>query len=347
MIRAHGYAAHEPGGALVPFAFTRRDPGPGDVVLRITHCGICHSDERAVSGWMPSAFPLVPGHEIIGEVTAVGADVRRFRGGDRAGVGCLVDSCRACPACDAGDEHACHQRATPTYGGRDRITGEPTQGGYADVLVVDERYALRVPSALDPAGAAPLLCAGITTYSPLRHWGVGPGHVVGVAGLGGLGHLGVKFAKAFGAEVVVLTTSAGKAAAAIELGADRVVVSTSREQMRAAAGSLDFLLDTVSAPHDVNAYLSTLRRDGTLCLLGIPAEPFGITALRLIGGRRSLTGSAIGGIRETQEMLGFCAEHGISTDVELIRPDRIGEAFDRMLHSDVRYRFVLDLGSPN
>jgi alcohol dehydrogenase (NADP+) len=346
MITTHGYAVLERGEKLTPFTFARREPGPADVVLALTHCGVCHTDLHfAQDSWGISSFPLVPGHEIVGRVTAVGADVVRFRVGDLAAVGTVIDSCRECPPCVAGDEHACERQATLAHGSVERGSGAPTYGGYCDTYVVDERFALRIPARLDPAAAAPLLCAGITTYSPLRHWSVGPGTDVGVVGLGGLGHMAVKFASALGARVVLFTTSAVKAEGAARLGADEVVLSRSDDAMQAQAGRLDFVLDTVSADHDLGTYLSVLRRDGTLCLVGSPVSPAPISAMQLQMNRRRIAGSMTGGLRETQEMLDFCGEHGITADIELITIDQVDRAYERMVRGDVRYRFVIDLAS--
>ncbi|HVV29390.1 MAG TPA: NAD(P)-dependent alcohol dehydrogenase [Mycobacteriales bacterium] len=346
MVASHGYAFFEQGGAPQPFSFERRDPGPQDVVIDITHCGICHSDKHFVDNdWKASKYPLVPGHEIIGTVREVGAAVTGFQPGDLAGIGCLVDSCRECEPCRQGQEQACEQRGTATYNGVERGTGRPTYGGYSNNYVVDERFALRIPATIDPAAAAPLLCAGITTYSPLRHWGVEAGQTVGVVGLGGLGHMAVKFASAFGARVVLFTTSPGKADDARRLGADEVVVSTERSSMKTLRGSLDFILDTVSAPHDLNSYLALLRRDATMCLVGMPESPSPVAAAMLVGGRKRLAGSAIGGLPETQEMLDFCGSHGIASDIEQIAVDGIADAHERMVRGDVKYRFVIDMGT--
>lgn len=341
-----GYAAMEQGARLEPFVFERREPGPKDVLLELTHCGICHSDLHAVNNdWKGSRYPLVPGHEVIGQVAAIGSDVTRLAVGDTAAIGCLVDSCRACEPCLAGEEQACEKWPTGTYNSTDRVSGLPTYGGYSDSYVVDEAFALRVSSSLDPAAAAPLLCAGITTWSPLRHWQVGPGMTVGVVGLGGLGHMGVKFARAFGAHVVVFTTSPAKVEAAVALGADEVVLSTDRQAVKAWRGRLDFVFDTVSAEHDLTPYLGLLRRDGTMCLVGMPATPAPVSAMVLAAGRKRLSGSIIGGLRETQEMLDFCAEHRLTADVEVIRIDDVQQAFARMERGDVKYRFVIDLSS--
>jgi alcohol dehydrogenase (NADP+) len=336
----------EAGGILVPFEFSRRDAGPRDVLLEVTHCGVCHSDLHYVNNdWGYSRYPLVPGHEIVGRVVSVGEEVTKVRPGEVAAIGCIVDSCRECAACKDGEEQDCAQRPTLTYGDTERGSDRPTYGGYSANYVVDEHFALRVPDALDPAAAAPLLCAGITTYSPLRRWQVGPGTRVGVVGLGGLGHMAIKFAAAFGAEVVVLTTSPDKVEDARALGASDVVVSSDRPQMKAHRASLDFILDTVSAPHDVAAELALLRNDGTLCLVGMPDAPMSVPATALVSGRKRLAGSAIGGIEQTQEMLEFCGARGIGADVELIGVDDIEGAYARMAAGKVRYRSVIDLTS--
>jgi len=347
MPSALGYAAHDATAPLAPWRFERRDVGPRDVRIQILYCGICHSDLHTVRGeWGPINYPQVPGHEIVGRVERVGAEVTAFKAGDLVGVGCMVDSCQACDACREGIEQYCEQGFTGTYGGTEKETGRPTQGGYADSIVVDQGFVLRVPHGLDPAAAAPLLCAGITTYSPLREFGAGPGKRVGVVGLGGLGHMAVKLAKAMGAAVSLFTTSPNKADDARRLGASDVIVSRDPEHMARAANSLDLILDTVSAPHDIDALLGTLRRDGTLVLLGGSPEahpspgPF-----TFIMRRRRLAGSLIGGIRETQEMLDFCAEHGFGADVEVIPVGRIDEAYDRMLRGDVKYRFTIDMAT--
>ena len=346
MITSFGYAALSPGAELALYEFERRDPGAEDVVLDLLFCGMCHSDLHFVNNdWGISKYPLVPGHEIVGRVRSVGADVTKFAVGDLAGIGCLVDSCRVCAPCKSGEEQACLDRATPTYGGYERGTRTPTYGGYSTNYVVSERFALNIPAGLDPAGAAPLLCAGITTYSPLRHWGVGPGQRVGVVGIGGLGHMAIKFGAAFGAEVVVLTTSPSKADDARRLGAHDVIVSSDRDALRKYRGSLDFILDTVSAEHDVNGELALLQRDGTLCLVGMPEKPTPIAAMPLVSGRRRIAGSAIGGLPETQEMLDFCAEHDIRADVELVGIGDVQAAYDRMTRGMVKYRSVIDLAT--
>ena len=345
MISATGYAAHDATSPLEPWTFERRDPGPRDVRIDIAYCGICHSDLHTVRGeWGGIAYPQVPGHEIVGRVSAVGGVVEQWKVGDLVGVGCMVDSCQSCASCGDGLEQYCEQGFTGTYGGTEKETGRPTQGGYATTIVVDERFVLRIPDGLDPAAAAPLLCAGITTYSPLREWDVGVGSRVGVVGIGGLGHMAVKLANAMGAEVTAFTTSPAKEADARRLGARDVVVSRDAGQMAAAAGRFDLIIDTVGAPHDVPALMSTLRRDGTLVLLGGSPEPHPSPApFAFIMGRRRMAGSLIGGIRETQEMLDFCAEHDTPADIELIEPDQINDAYERMLRGDVKYRFVIDL----
>jgi uncharacterized zinc-type alcohol dehydrogenase-like protein len=326
----------------------RRDPAERDVQIEILFCGICHSDLHSVrnewSQFMPTVYPIVPGHEIVGRVTQVGSAVTKYKPGDLAAVGCLVDSDRTCPSCQAGFEQFC-PNMTLTFNSPDKHLGGVTYGGYSDSIVVDERFVLGIPSNLDLAGAAPLLCAGITTYSPMRHWGVCEGKKVGVVGLGGLGHMGVKFARAFGAHVVVFTTSPGKKEDALRLGADEVVVSRNANEMQKHAGSFDFILDCVSAEHDINAYLNLLRLDGTLTLVGAPAKPLAVAAFGLIMGRRSLAGSAIGGLPETQEMLDFCSKHNITADVEVIPIQKVNEAYERLLKSDVKYRFSIDMAS--
>src|SRR5881396_2654341 len=343
-----GYAAHSAAAPLVPFTFERREPGPHDVQIGILYCGICHSDLHQArnewSGVMPTVYPCVPGHEIVGRVTKVGSAVSKFKFGDLAAVGCMVDSDRVCPECQAGLEQFC-PNMTLTYNSPDKRLGGVTYGGYSDSVVVDERFVLHVPSNLNVAGAAPLLCAGITTYSPMRHWGVSKGKKVGVVGLGGLGHMAVKFAHAFGAHVVVFTTSPGKKEDALRLGADDVVVSRNADEMKKHAGSFDFILDAVSADHDINAYINLLGVDGNLTLVGAPAEPLAVPAFSLIGRRRSFSGSMIGGIPETQEMLDFCGTHNITADVEVIPIQKVNEAYERLLKSDVKYRFSIDMVS--
>lgn len=346
MIKSIGYAATSSTSPLAPWHFERRDPQPSDIELEILFCGVCHSDLHVVrSDWGPSKYPCVPGHEIVGRVLRVGSGVSKFKVGDIAAVGCMVDSCRVCANCRDGEEQFCEKGAVMTYGGREKHTGGITYGGYSSNIVVDEAFTLRVPANLDLAATAPLLCAGITTFSPLRHWKVGPGQKVGVVGLGGLGHMAVKFARAFGAHVVLFTTSPGKKDDALALGAHEVVVSKDRDAMRAHRSSFDFILDTVSAPHDINVYLALLRRDGTLCQVGLPPEALPVQVFSLTALRRSFAGSFIGGIAETQEMLDFCGEHNIVSDIELIPIQKINEAYERLEKSDVKYRFVIDMAS--
>jgi uncharacterized zinc-type alcohol dehydrogenase-like protein len=342
--------AYSTSGASVPLSaavIERRQPTPTDVRIQIQFCGVCHSDLHfARNEWGFTQYPAVPGHEIVGRVTAVGSSVKKFKVGDTVGVGCLVDSCRTCPNCRSGLEQYCDAGMQGgTYGGTEKYLGTPTLGGYSQSIVVTEDFVLRIPANLNLAAAAPLLCAGITTYSPLRHWKVGPGQKVGIVGLGGLGHMGVKFARAFGAHVVLFTTSPGKAADAKRLGAHEVVISTDSAQMAAQAGSFDFILDAVSAIHDLNAYFGLLKRDGNLVLVGAPDKPLPVAAFQLIMRRRSFSGSLIGGLPETQEMLDFCGQHNITCDIEMIRMDEINSAYERMLRSDVKYRFVIDMAS--
>jgi alcohol dehydrogenase (NADP+) len=348
MYNAKAYSAASATSPLASTMIPRRDPTERDVHIEILFCGICHSDLHQVrnewSNVMPTVYPCVPGHEIVGRVTRVGAAVTKFKPGDLAAVGCMVDSDCTCPECQAGLEQFC-PNMTLTYNSPDKHLGDVTYGGYSDSVVVDEHFVLRVPSNLDLAGAAPLLCAGITTYSPMRHWDVGKGKKVGVVGLGGLGHMGVKFAHALGAHVVVFTTSPNKKEDALRLGADEVVVSRNVEEMQKHARSFDFILDAVSADHDINAYLQLLRRDGNVTLVGAPQKPLAVSAFGLLFGRRSLSGSPIGGIPETQEMLDFCGKHNITADVEVIPIQKVNEAYDRLLKSDVKYRFSIDMGS--
>jgi uncharacterized zinc-type alcohol dehydrogenase-like protein len=340
------YAAQSATTPLSPFNLQRRDPGPHDVQIEILFCGVCHSELHTARGeWGGTVYPCVPGHEIIGRVTKVGAHVKKFKEGDIAGVGCLVDSCRSCANCEDHQEQFCEQGPIFTYNAPDKHLGGRTYGGYSQNIVVDEAFVLQVPSNLDLAAAAPLLCAGITTYSPLRHFKVGKGQKVGVVGLGGLGHMGVKLAKAFGAHVVVFTTSQSKVKDALRLGADDVVLSTDAEAMKKHSNSFHFILDTVAAKHDINAYLMLLRREGTLTQVGAPPEPLEVDVFNLIFGRRNFSGSLIGGLKETQEMLDFCGEHNITSDIELIPIQKINEAYDRLLKSDVKYRFVIDMAS--
>jgi uncharacterized zinc-type alcohol dehydrogenase-like protein len=346
MYSTKAYAAQSAKSPLAPFSFERRDPKPTDVQIDILFCGVCHSDLHTARGeWGSTKYPCVPGHEIVGRVVKVGRGVKDFREGDLAAVGCMVDSCRTCEHCKEGLEQFCSNGATFTYNSDDEHTGGHAFGGYSKSIVVDQTFVLRISDKLDLAGTAPLLCAGITTYSPLRRWNAGKGKKVGVVGLGGLGHMGVKFASAFGAHVVLFTTSPGKTEDARKLGADEVVLSKSEDEMNKHARSFDFILDTVSANHDINAYLSLLKRDGTLTLVGAPPNPVPVQAFSLIAPRRQLAGSLIGGIPETQEMLDFCAEHGIVSDIEMISIDKINEAYERMLKSDVKYRFVIDMAS--
>jgi uncharacterized zinc-type alcohol dehydrogenase-like protein len=348
MFHAKAYSAASETSPLAATRIPRRDPGATDVQIEILFCGICHSDLHTVRNeWksvMPTAYPCVPGHEIVGRVTKVGSGVTRFKAGDLAGVGCLVDSDGTCPECEAHHEQFC-PKAVFTYNGPDRHLGGVTFGGYSDGVVVDERFVLRVPSNLTLAGAAPLLCAGITTWSPMRRQGVTKGKKVGVVGLGGLGHMGVKFARALGAHVVVFTTTPAKTEDALRLGAHEVVVSRNAGEMARHAGSFDFILDTISADHDLNGFLHLLRRDGNLTLVGAPEKPLPVSSFGLIFGNKSLSGSLIGGIRETQEMLDFCGQHGITADVEVIPMQKVNEAYERMLRSDVKYRFSIDMAS--
>ena len=346
MLPTLSYAASSAKAPLAPYRFERRDPRDKDVVIEILYCGVCHSDLHTVRDeWGKGEYPIVPGHEIVGRVTAVGKGVSKFKVGDMAGVGCMVDSCRECASCKEDLEQFCEKGATFTYVGKDRHDGSVTQGGYSSQIVVDEAFTLHISDKLDPAAAAPLLCAGITTYSPLKHWKIGKGSKVGVVGLGGLGHMALKLAHAFGATVVQFTTSESKREDAMRLGADEVVLSNNAEQMNAHAGTFDFILDTVSAKHDLDVYLRMLKREGTMTLVGVPDKPAELAAGALIFGRRSLAGSLIGGIAETQEMLDFCAENGIVSDIEKINIQDINEAYERMLKSDVKYRFVIDMAS--
>jgi alcohol dehydrogenase (NADP+) len=348
MYKSKAYSAASSTSPMASTTITRRDPTEHDVQIEILFCGMCHSDlHQVLNEWkevMPTVYPCVPGHEIVGRVTKVGSAVTKFKVGDLAAVGCMVDSDGTCPECKAGMELFC-PNLTLTYNFPDKHTGAVTYGGYSDSIVVDQRFVLRVPANLNLAGAAPLLCAGITTYSPLRRNNVGKGKKVGVVGLGGLGHMGVKFAHAFGAHVVVFTTSASKKEDALRLGADEVVISRNADEMLKHAGSFDFILDAVSADHDINAYLNLLHRDGNLTLVGAPEKPFPISAFGLIMGRRSLSGSMIGTVAETQEMLDFCGKHNITSNVEVIPMQKVNEAFARMLKSDVKYRFSIDMAS--
>ena len=348
MFNAKAYSAASATSPLASSTIPRRDPTEHDVQIEILFCGICHSDlHYARDEWhsvMPTVYPCVPGHEIVGRVTQVGSAVTKFKPGDLAGVGCLVDSDHTCPNCQNGLEQLCPNQ-TLTYGSPDKHLGGVTYGGYSDNIVVDERFVLRVPANLDLAGVAPLLCAGITTYSPIRRWGDIKGKKVGVVGLGGLGHMGVKFARAFGAHVVVFSTSPSKKEDALRLGADEVIISTNADEMQKHAGTFDLILDTIAADHDINAYINMLGSDGNITLVGAPEKPLAVSAFSLIFGRRSLSGSLIGGIAETQEMLDFCAEHNITSDVEVIPIQKINEAYERLVKSDVEYRFSIDMAS--
>jgi uncharacterized zinc-type alcohol dehydrogenase-like protein len=348
MYRAKAYSAGSATSPLASATIPRRDPINQDVQIEILYCGICHSDLHQVrnqwSGVMPTVYPCVPGHEIVGRVTKVGSAVTKFKAGDLAAVGCMVDSDRTCHECQAGLEQFC-PNFTLTYNFPDKHLGGVTYGGYSDSIVVDQRFVLLVPSNLDRAGVAPLLCAGITTYSPMRHWGVTKGKKVGVVGLGGLGHMGVKFAHALGAHVVVFTTSSNKKEDALRLGADEVVISRNADEMQKHTGSFDFILDAVSADHDIGAYINLLGRDSNITLVGAPEKPLAVSAFSLIMGRRSLSGSPIGGIAETQEMLDFCGQRNITSDVEVIPIQKVNEAYERLLKSDVKYRFSIDMAS--
>ena len=346
MFNAKAYSVTSATAPLAPATILRREPGPLDVQIQILFCGICHTDVHIVRNeWHGTTYPCVPGHEILGRVVKVGPGVTKFKPGDLAAVGCMVDSCRTCENCRDGYEQFCTSGPTFTYNAPDKHTGGQTYGGYSESVVVDEAFVLRVPPNLDPAAAAPLLCAGITTYSPLRHHKVGPGQKVGVVGLGGLGHMGVKLARAFGAHVVVFTTSPGKAADALRLGAQAVVQAKNAEEMKRHQSSFNFILDTVAAKHDINAYLTLLKRDGVLTQVGAPAEPLDVQVFNLITNRRSFTGSLIGGIAETQEMLDFCGKHNITCDIELIPIQKINEAYERLVKNDVKYRFVIDMAT--
>jgi uncharacterized zinc-type alcohol dehydrogenase-like protein len=346
MIPTKAYAAYNPQSPLKPFEFHRRAPRRDDVVIEILFCGVCHSDiHQARDEWGGSTFPMVPGHEIVGRVADVGAGVSRYKVGDLVGVGCFVDSCRTCPSCQEGLEQFCATGPSFTYNSTEQDKKTPTHGGYSSQIVVDENYVVKVSPKLDLKAVAPLLCAGITTYSPLRHWKVGKGHRLGVLGLGGLGHMAVKFGAAFGAEVTVISTSAGKEEDARRLGAHDFLLSTDADAVQKAAERFDFILDTVSAEHDLNQTLSLIKRDGTLILVGVPPKAPEVHPFSLIPRRRSVAGSIIGGIGETQEMLDFCAERGIVSDIELISIASINEAYDRMTRGDVRYRFVIDCGT--
>src|SRR5574341_880464 len=342
MLPTRGYATRDPSANIEPFDFERREVGAHDVLIEILYCGICHSDiHQARDEWGGAMFPMVPGHEIVGRVTRVGRRVTQFKVGQLAGVGCFVDSCRRCPSCRSGNEQYCEGHLALTYNGTEQDGRTPTYGGYSTQIVVNDNYVYRMPERLSPEGAAPLLCAGITTYSPLRHWGVGRGHRLAVVGLGGLGHMAVKFGAALGAEVTVLTRSGKKRSDAKRLGASDYVLSTDARAFRTLKRRFDFIVDTVSAAHDYDAYLELLKTDGTLILVGAPPQPLTIEAFSLIPRRRRLVGSMIGGIRETQEMLDFCAKHKVASDVEVIPIQRVNEAYERVLRGGVRYRFVI------
>jgi uncharacterized zinc-type alcohol dehydrogenase-like protein len=347
MLKTPAYAATDAKSPLAPLQIERREPREGEVLIDIRYCGVCHSDIHQVRDeWGGgSVYPMVPGHEIVGHVAQVGEGVTAFKPGDAVGVGCFVDSCRTCAQCEAGEEQYCAEGMTPTYNGRERGTQALTQGGYSTRITVDQNYVLRIPDGMPLDRAAPLLCAGITTYSPMKHYGVAAGDKVAVVGLGGLGHMAVKIARAMGAEVTVLSTSASKREDALALGAHKFAVTGDKGTFKQLAGSFDFIIDAVSAAHDYNAYLALLKVDGTMVLLGIPDQPVPLAAGALIMQRRKLGGSLIGGIRETQEMLDFCAEHDIAADIELIDIDHINEAYERMIKGDVRYRFVIDTAS--
>ena len=347
MSTTHANAATDAQSKLAPFEFQRRDLREHDIQMEVLFCGVCHSDlHQARNEWKNTIYPVVPGHEIVGRVTNVGSQVTKYKVGQLVGVGCLVDSCRTCPSCQEGLEQYCENGFVGTYNGNDKLTGAVTYGGYSTQLVVDEEFVLRVPENLDPAGVAPLLCAGITLYSPLRTWGAGPGKKVGIVGLGGLGHMGVKIAHAMGAHVVLFTTSASKIEDAKRLGADEVVISKNPAEMEAHANSFDLIVNTVAAQHDLNPFINLLKRDGTLTLVGAPEHDHpSPQVFNLIMKRRRLAGSLIGGIAETQEMLDFCGKHGITSDIEMIQMQQINEAYERMLKSDVKYRFVIDLDS--
>lgn len=346
MIPVKGYAATSAKSLLAPFNFERRELKSNDVLIDIIYCGVCHSDiHMARDEWGGAIYPLVPGHEILGKVTRVGAGVKRFKVGELAAVGVLVDSCRECSSCKQGLEQYCEVHWVPTYSGYEMDNKTVTYGGYSNQIVTDENYVLHVSDKLDQKGIAPLLCAGITTYSPLRHWKIGNGHKIGVVGLGGLGHMGVKFAASFGAEVTVLSTSDSKKADARRLGAKHFINTKDEKQMKAAKGSFDFLLNTIAAPHDIDALVQLLKLNGTMIMVGIPPEDPSLSVSGLIGKRRSIAGSMIGGMRETQEMLDYCAEKNITSDVEVIAMKDINHAYERMIKGDVRYRFVIDMST--
>lgn len=346
MLAAKGYGTSNAQLPLAPLSFTRREPGPTEIAVDILYCGVCHTDLHMTRNeWGGSIYPMVPGHEIVGRVTAVGSAVTKFRTGQIAAIGVIVDSCRQCAPCTRGEENYCDQTPTLTYAAKDRVDGSMTMGGYSTNYVVDQRFAHTVPANLDLDGVAPLLCAGITTYSPLRHWKVGPGMKVGIVGLGGLGHMALKFAHSFGAHVVQFTTNIRKKEDALRLGADEVVHSTDADAMKAHTNSFDFILDAAAAPHSVDAYTALLKQDATLCMVGLPDQPPAVSIFNLIGRRVSVAGSMIGGMPETQEMLDYCGQFAIAADVEVIPIQKINEAFERMLKQDVKYRFVIDMSS--
>jgi len=346
MPASRGFAVQNARSPLAPFSFTRREPGPTEIAVDILFCGVCHSDlHMARNEWGNAIYPMVPGHEIVGRVTATGNAVKKFKVGTIAAIGVIVDSCRHCAPCNRGEEHFCDEGATLTYAATDRVDSSITMGGYSNNYVVDERFAHTVPDNLDLAAVAPLLCAGITTYSPLRHWNAGPGKKVGIVGLGGLGHMGLKFAHSFGAHVVQLTTSRKKKEDALKLGANEVVLSTDENAMKAHAGTFDFILDTASAPHALEPYLGLLKQDATLTMVGLPEKPPSIHPFNLIRKRISVSGSMIGGMPETQQMLDDCGRRNITAEVEVIPIQKINEAFERMLKQDVKYRFVIDMSS--
>jgi uncharacterized zinc-type alcohol dehydrogenase-like protein len=346
MIQTKGYAAYSPETPLKHFDFERRSVGTHDVLIQIMYCGVCHSDiHTARNEWGRTIYPNVPGHEIVGTITEVGSHVTTFKVGDLAGVGCFVDSCRECSSCKEGLEQYCEIGSVGTYNSIPKGETKPTYGGYSGQIVVDEQYTLKIADTLPLEKVAPLLCAGITTYSPLRHWKISPGHKVAILGLGGLGHMAVKFAVSFGAEVTMLSSSPSKEQDAASLGAHHFVLTSDAGQLKKITGTFDFIINTISATHDVNAYMQLLRRDGTMVLLGAPPTPAQVAAFTLIGKRRKLAGSVIGGIAENQEMLDYCAAHNITSDVEVIPMDKINEAYERMLRSDVKYRFVIDMAT--
>jgi uncharacterized zinc-type alcohol dehydrogenase-like protein len=346
MPQSKGFAVQNTQSPLAPFSFSRREPGSTEIAVEILYCGVCHSDlHMARNEWGQTIYPLVPGHEIVGRVTASGSNVKKFKVGEIAAIGVIVDSCRHCAPCNRGEEHFCTEGATLTYNAKDRVDGSITMGGYSNNYVVDERFAHTVPANLNLAAVGPLLCAGITTFSPLRHWNVGPGKKVGIIGLGGLGHMGLKFAHSFGAHVVQLTTSLKKKEDALKLGANEVVVSTDANAMNAHAGTFDFILDTAAAPHAIEPYISLLKQDATLTMVGLPEKPPTISQFALIAKRASIAGSMIGGMPETQQMLDYCGRNNITAEVEVIPIQKVNEAFERMLRQDVKYRFVIDMSS--